>query len=140
MIVLLMAALILVSLSLAIVMVVVRPEMSLIYGAPTEVSHDGYETTQKAYIPEIQANMVLYRHRTTKTEVLTLIPKDTKQDSVFGASFRTIPSSDSGVAHMLEHSVLDVSKGLALVLCSCPRRQRSNSPTLSLSLCNIAGF
>jgi len=109
-IILLMAALIVVSLSVVLIVVVASPGMSLIYGSPTEVSHDGYETTQKAYIPEIQADMVVYRHRKTKTEVLTLVPKDTKQDSVFAASFRTIPPSDTGVAHMLEHSVLDGSK------------------------------
>lgn len=105
-----MVALLLVSLSVVLVVVVVKPGMSLIYSTPTEVSHDAYETTQKAYIPEIQADMVLYRHRKTKTEVLTLIPKVTKQDSVFAASFRTIPPSDNGVAHMLEHSVLDGSE------------------------------
>lgn len=109
-ILLLMAALLLVSLSVVLVVVVARPGMTLVYGTPTEVSHDGYETTQKAYISEIQADLVLYRHRKTKTEILTLIPKDSTQDSVFAASFRTIPSDDTGVAHMLEHSVLDGSK------------------------------
>lgn len=107
---LVMVALIVVSLSVVLVMVVASPGMSIIYGTPTEVNHDGYETTQKAYIAEIQADMVMYRHRKTKTEVLTLVPKDTKQDSLFAASFRTIPPNDSGVAHMLEHSVLDGSE------------------------------
>ena len=106
-----MAALLVVSLSVVLVVVVASPGMTLVSGStPTEVSHDAYETTQKAHIQEIQADMVMYRHKKTKTEVLTLIPKDTAQDSVFAASFRTIPPSDNGVAHMLEHSVLDGSE------------------------------
>ena len=105
-----MAAVILVSLSVALIVVVATPGISIAYGAPTESNHEGYNTTQKAYIPEVQADMVVYRHATSDTEVLTLIPTDTSQDSVFGISFRTIPSSDNGVAHILEHAVLDGSE------------------------------
>jgi Zn-dependent M16 (insulinase) family peptidase len=101
----LMAAVILVSLSVALIVTVGAPD-----GSPPEASHEGYEITQKAYISEVQADMVVYRHMITKTEVLTLIPTDSNQDSVFGISFRTIPSSNTGVAHMLEHSVLDGSE------------------------------
>lgn len=105
-----MAAVILLSLSVALIVVVAAPGVSIAYGTPPEANHEGYEATQKAYIAEVQADMVVYRHVTTDTEVLTLIPTDTSQDSVFGISFRTIPSSDNGVAHILEHSVLDGSE------------------------------
>lgn len=105
------SATVLISLAVLLICLIAAPEVSTLYASPNEVSHEGYDVTQNAYIPEVQAHMVVYRHKTTKTEVLTLIPKDKSQDSVFAISFRTIPHDDTGVAHMLEHSVLDGSEG-----------------------------
>nr|MBX2805518.1 insulinase family protein [Hyphomicrobiales bacterium] len=65
---------------------------------------DHFEKLEDAFIGEINCDAQLYRHRKTGAEVLSLIGDD--ENKVFGASFRT-PSSDStGIAHIMEHSVL----------------------------------
>ncbi len=47
---------------------------------------------------------VLYRHKKTGGQVLSLRADD--DNKVFGIAFRTPPSDSTGVAHILEHSVL----------------------------------
>ena len=49
----------------------------------------------------------LFRHRRTGAEVLSLANSD--ENKSFAVTFRTLPSDDTGVAHILEHSVLSGS-------------------------------
>ncbi len=59
---------------------------------------------QEKHIAEIDSLARLYRHDGTGARVLSLTNSD--ENKVFGISFRT-PSADStGVAHIMEHSVL----------------------------------
>ncbi len=46
----------------------------------------------------------LYRHKKTGAEVLSLVNDD--ENKVFGITFKTPPEDSTGVAHILEHSVL----------------------------------
>lgn len=46
----------------------------------------------------------LYRHKKTGAKVLSLVNDD--ENKVFGVTFRTPPEDSTGVAHILEHSVL----------------------------------
>jgi len=78
------------------------------------IDHSGYSVISATHLPEIQADLVVYYHKKTYTEVMTLVPDDIEQDSVFGISFRTLPESDNGVAHILMRSVLDGSKKFPL--------------------------
>src|SRR4051812_31431278 len=55
-------------------------------------------------IPEVSSTARLYRHRRTGAEVLSLSNGD--ENKVFGVTFRTPPVDSTGVAHILEHSVL----------------------------------
>jgi hypothetical protein len=55
-------------------------------------------------IPELNATALLYRHLKTGAEVLSIQNDD--ENKVFGISFRTPPTDATGVAHILEHSVL----------------------------------
>ncbi len=59
---------------------------------------------READIPEIRASARLYRHDATGAELLSLAADD--ENKVFGITFRTPPSDSTGVAHILEHSVL----------------------------------
>jgi len=59
-------------------------------------------------IPEIAMTAIMYKHKTTKAEVLYLKNSDTNK--LFSITFKTIPSDSTGVAHILEHSVLNGSK------------------------------
>src|SRR5258707_8695564 len=53
---------------------------------------------------ESAATARLYRHVRTGAELLSLINDD--ENKVFGTAFRTPPPDSTGVAHILEHSVL----------------------------------
>ncbi len=64
----------------------------------------GFELLEKRRIRELNTEAFHYRHIKTGAELLSLVNDD--ENKVFGISFRT-PSLDStGVAHILEHSVL----------------------------------
>ncbi|MGD8371319.1 MAG: insulinase family protein [Syntrophobacterales bacterium] len=64
----------------------------------------GFELITEKHIPELQSKAELYRHIKTGAELLSIINND--ENKVFGITFRTPPSDSTGVAHILEHSVL----------------------------------
>ena len=72
--------------------------------------HPEFKHLKSQFIPGYQASMHLFRHEKTLAEFIAYIPIDKNQDKAFGISFRTKPTSDNGVAHILEHSVLSGSK------------------------------
>lgn len=63
-----------------------------------------FDLLREETIPEINSTGRLYRHRKTGAELLSLVNDD--ENKVFGVTFRTPPSDSTGVAHILEHSVL----------------------------------
>ena len=63
-----------------------------------------FEMVREQRIPEINSLARLYKHRKTGAEVLSLINDD--ENKVFGITFKTPPEDSTGVAHILEHSVL----------------------------------
>ncbi len=69
---------------------------------------DSFTLIREAQIPEINTLARLYRHDRSGAEVLSLINED--ENKSFGISFRTIPQDSTGVAHILEHAVLNGSK------------------------------
>jgi len=64
----------------------------------------GFELLREQEIPEYKTQARHYRHIKTGAELLSLINED--ENKCFGISFRTPPSDSTGVAHILEHSVL----------------------------------
>ena len=56
------------------------------------------------HIREIGSVAEVYRHVQTGAELLSLVNDD--ENKVFGITFRTPPRDSTGVAHILEHSVL----------------------------------
>ena len=67
------------------------------------MSH-GFTQVREMEITEMATKAVLYRHDKTGARVLSMINDD--ENKVFGISFRTPPEDSTGVAHILEHSVL----------------------------------
>ncbi len=63
-----------------------------------------FELLQSEEIAELNATAHLYRHQQTGAEVLSIENDD--ENKVFGITFRTPPPDSTGVAHILEHSVL----------------------------------
>ena len=64
----------------------------------------GFERLTEMNIPELECKAEFYRHVKTGAELLSLIRND--ENKVFGITFRTPPTDSTGVAHILEHSVL----------------------------------
>lgn len=64
----------------------------------------GFEPIRDQEMPELKTRASLFRHAKTGAELLSLTNDD--ENKVFGITFRTPPSDSTGVAHILEHSVL----------------------------------
>jgi presequence protease len=64
----------------------------------------GFELLREHDIRELQTRAQLFRHVKTGAELLSLINRD--ENKVFGIAFRTPANDSTGVAHILEHSVL----------------------------------
>lgn len=67
-----------------------------------------YQLINERELPEIQSSAKLYRHLPTGAEILSVVNRD--ENKVFGVTFRTPPKDSTGIAHILEHSVLSGSE------------------------------
>lgn len=59
-------------------------------------------------LPSIESTGYLYEHNVTKAKIIFLENKD--ENKVFSISFLTPPEKSNGVAHIIEHSVLNGSR------------------------------
>lgn len=66
--------------------------------------HHGFERVRAQDIPEINSHARIFRHRRTGAQLISLENADSNK--VFGVTFTTPPPDDSGLPHILEHSVL----------------------------------
>lgn len=64
----------------------------------------GFTLESERQVPEIQSTIRFYRHDATGARVMSVLAPD--ENKVFGIAFRTPPKDSTGVAHILEHSVL----------------------------------
>lgn len=71
------------------------------------VTH-GFELLKEESIEELNAVARIYRHVKSGAELLSLSNDD--ENKVFGITFRTPPPDSTGVAHIMEHSVLGGSR------------------------------
>jgi Zn-dependent M16 (insulinase) family peptidase len=68
----------------------------------------GFELVEISDLIDYKAKGYLFRHIATGMEVFQVANDD--PELFFGYAFRTMPSNDCGIAHILEHSVLAGSK------------------------------
>lgn len=68
----------------------------------------GFRIISKNPLPEIQAEGIFARHEKTGLEVYHIF--NTDEENFFAFAFMTPPENNSGVAHILEHSVFCGSK------------------------------
>lgn len=64
----------------------------------------GFRLVEQRFIPELKTDARLYEHVATGAQLLSLVNDD--ENKVFGITFRTPPADSTGIAHILEHSVL----------------------------------
>ena len=67
-----------------------------------------FNLIEEKNIPELNSIARLYVHKRTGARLLSVINDD--ENKVFGMNFRTTPKDSTGVAHILEHSVLNGSE------------------------------
>ncbi len=64
----------------------------------------GFELLHEEMVQEINSRARLYRHIKSGAQLLSLVNED--ENKVFGVNFATPPADSTGVAHIMEHSVL----------------------------------
>ena len=74
--------------------------------------YNGFKLIEKSTVKEINSEALIFEHVDTKAKLLKLINED--DNKVFAISFRTPPEDSTGVAHILEHSVLCGSRKFPL--------------------------
>ena len=67
-------------------------------------TYHGFLLEQKEYIPEIHSTAFLFTHTVLGCQALAIKNQDVNK--TFCVSFMTVPEDSTGVAHILEHSVL----------------------------------
>ena len=72
------------------------------------MSKHGFNLVKSFEIPELNTKGQLFEHTKTGARLLSLENDD--ENKVFGITFRTPPSDSTGIAHIMEHSVLGGSR------------------------------
>lgn len=70
--------------------------------------HKSFTLKYQKELPDISSQGFMFIHKKTGAQVLYI--KNEDRDKTFGIAFKTIPTDDTGVAHILEHSVLNGSE------------------------------
>ena len=76
------------------------------------VKNDNYTLLKQEQIPDIQSEGYLLRHKKSGAKVCVL--SNTDENKVFFVGFRTPPNDSTGVAHIIEHTVLCGSRKFPL--------------------------
>jgi len=71
-------------------------------------SYSGYRLIEKKFVKEVNAECYLLEHIKSGARVLKIAADD--PNKTFSIALKTIPESDAGTPHILEHSVLNGSK------------------------------
>ncbi len=66
--------------------------------------HEEFELLNEKTLSEISGTAKLWQHKATGAQILSIVNDD--ENKCFGVSFRTPPKDSTGIAHILEHSVL----------------------------------
>ncbi|QWQ39435.1 insulinase family protein [Gemella sp. zg-570] len=67
-----------------------------------------FNLIKKKYLKDIDTTAFVYEHKKTKARLIFFNNND--ENKSFSITFKTIPNSDNGIFHILEHSVLCGSK------------------------------
>lgn len=78
----------------------------------TEYDAAGFDVLRQEWIAEMASEATLLRHRATGAEIMSVINDD--ENKTFSALFKTPPKDSTGIAHILEHSVLCGSRDYPL--------------------------
>jgi hypothetical protein len=79
-----------------------------IIGYSQPANSHGFKLIEKRFVKEVNADCYIYEHVKSGAKLLKIASSD--DNKTFGIAFKTVPSNDNGVAHIMEHSVLNGSK------------------------------
>lgn len=79
-----------------------------IIGYSQPANTHGFKLIEKRFVKEVNADCYVFEHIKSGARLLKIASSD--DNKTFGIAFKTVPSSDNGVAHIMEHSVLNGSK------------------------------
>ncbi len=68
----------------------------------------GFTLKEKKFVKEVNANCLLFEHDKSGARLLKIAADDANK--TFSIAFKTVPESDAGTPHIMEHSVLNGSK------------------------------
>lgn len=68
------------------------------------ITHEAYELLKSTFIDEINSDAYILRHKKSGARIMLLSNDD--NNKVFSIGFRTPPEDNTGLPHILEHSVL----------------------------------
>ncbi|RQW03962.1 peptidase, partial [candidate division KSB1 bacterium] len=71
-------------------------------------SYFGFELKEKKFVQEVNATCLLFEHTQSGARLLKIAADD--DNKTFSIAFKTVPESDAGTPHIMEHSVLNGSK------------------------------
>jgi len=70
--------------------------------------NENYQLIEKRYVKDVEGDVYYLRHIQSGARVIKIANKDSNK--TFCIAFKTQPDDDSGIPHILEHSVLNGSK------------------------------
>lgn len=68
----------------------------------------GYKLIQEKHIKDVNSDCVLLEHEKTGAKVFLM--KNDDDNKTFGIGFKTLPKDNTGICHIIEHSVLSGSR------------------------------
>jgi Zn-dependent M16 (insulinase) family peptidase len=71
--------------------------------------YHGFRLTEQRFVKELNAGCLYFRHVKSGARLLKILSDD--PNKTFSIGFKTFPESDNGAPHIMEHSVLNGSKG-----------------------------
>lgn len=73
-----------------------------------QATRHGFKLIEKRFVKEVNANCLYFEHVKSGARLMKIEADD--DNKTFGITFKTVPASDNGIAHIMEHSVLNGSK------------------------------
>ncbi len=70
-------------------------------------TYHGFYFKEKTRVPELNADVYIAKHQKSGARLMYVACED--ENKVFSIAFKTVPENDTGVMHILEHSVLNGS-------------------------------
>jgi Zn-dependent M16 (insulinase) family peptidase len=71
-------------------------------------TYHGFKLIEKRFVKEVNAECLYFEHVKSGARLLKIAAND--PNKTFGVGFKTVPNSDCGTPHIIEHSVLNGSK------------------------------